>query len=152
MSYFSFSPWSFILQRCYIKLRLQYMMMCGISNMHKSDSLGEIGNKLLLKERMDMLDISRVCKDLDTRQVPRLASEVSQEWVGEPNQYCSRDRMIVARCLQVYFVCFSIKFGAVLWKAIRFIDSLLPRVSKTRIAGLTINIVNYGCNIAPCAK
>ena len=41
------------------------MMMCGISNVQKSDFLGEIGNNLLLKERMDMLDISRVCKDLD---------------------------------------------------------------------------------------
>ena len=71
MSYFSFSPLSFILQRCYIKLRVQYMMMCGISK-KKSELLGEIGNNLLLKERMDMLDISRV-----SRQVARLASEVS---------------------------------------------------------------------------
>ena len=46
-------PSSFILQRCYIKLRLQYMMMCGISK-KKSEFLGEIGNNLLLKERMDM--------------------------------------------------------------------------------------------------
>ena len=123
------------------------MMMCGISNVQKSDFLGEIGNNLLLKERMDMLDIPRV-----SRQVARLASEVSQEWVGEPDQYCSGDRMIVARCLQVYFVCFSIKFGAVIQKAIRFIGFHLPRVFKTRIARLTINIVNYGCNIVPCVK
>ena len=38
----------------------------------KSEFLGEIGNNLLLKERMDMLDIPRV-----SRQVARLASEVS---------------------------------------------------------------------------
>ena len=41
------------------------MMMSGVSNLKRTNFLGEIGKKSQLKERMDMLDISRVCKDLD---------------------------------------------------------------------------------------